>query len=81
MEIYGIYSYIGIYGHDYHELKAKTIGMFAHKNTLVSASSWFDGKLVSSLQIIWNLKSDKNRQGYIQAYYLTSISSYEDLLN
>ena len=48
---------------------------FGHKNTFVSAFSWFDGKLVSSLQIIWNLKSVKIPEVYIQAYYLTSTAS------
>ena len=47
--------------------KPKDSACFVHKNTLVSASFWFDDKLVSSLQIIWNLKSDKNREGHIQA--------------
>ena len=40
--------------------KPKDSACFAHKNTLLSASSWYDDKLVSSLQIIWNLKSDKS---------------------
>ena len=73
LEMYGIYSYVGIYGHDYHGLKDSTC--FAHKNTLLSASSWFDDKMFSSLQVIRNSKSDKNREGYIQAYYLNSTSS------
>ena len=45
--------------------KPKDSACFVHKNTLVSASFWFDDKLVSSLKIIWYLKSDKNRERYI----------------